>query len=175
MPTLYRKTAKGLIEIETRANRLPPRLRSLLILVDGRRSDEELRRTFPQQADESLIALVGDGFIEVVSVADSAPAPRTATRPPTAAAPTRPAAPVAAASTMPASLPPLTEFSTLRREAVRALNNEVGPVAEALAIRMERAREWDELRPLIDKALGLIADVRGRAAATAYQQRFVED
>jgi WD40 repeat protein len=37
MPTIYRKTAKGQSEIETRVHRLAPRFRSLLILVDGRR------------------------------------------------------------------------------------------------------------------------------------------
>ena len=36
MSTIFRKTAKGTSEVETRANRLPPRLRAALILVDGR-------------------------------------------------------------------------------------------------------------------------------------------
>ena len=36
MATIYRKTAKGVREIETRATKLAPRFRSLLILVDGK-------------------------------------------------------------------------------------------------------------------------------------------
>ena len=36
MSTVYRKTAKGQAEIDTRAYRLLPRLRQALILVDGR-------------------------------------------------------------------------------------------------------------------------------------------
>ncbi len=44
MATIYRKTAKGHSEIETRAHRLAPRLRSALIMVDGRRSDDEVRK-----------------------------------------------------------------------------------------------------------------------------------
>ena len=39
MATVYRKTDKGRNEIETRANRLLPRLRSALIVVDGQRND----------------------------------------------------------------------------------------------------------------------------------------
>ena len=36
------KTEAGVEEIATRARRLPPRLRTLLILVDGRRGGREL-------------------------------------------------------------------------------------------------------------------------------------
>jgi hypothetical protein len=43
MATTHRKTAKGTAEIETRAHRLSLRLRGMLILVDGRRSDDQLR------------------------------------------------------------------------------------------------------------------------------------
>ena len=56
MPLIYRKTAKGLSEIETRANRLPPRLRSALIVVDGKRNLAELRPLI-LQPDETLAAL----------------------------------------------------------------------------------------------------------------------
>ena len=58
MATIYRKTAKGHTEIETRALRLSPRLRSALILVDGRRTDAELQRMILQQPDETLRGLV---------------------------------------------------------------------------------------------------------------------
>ncbi len=61
----YRKTAKGLAEIATRANKLPPRLRTALILVDGRRTDDELSSMLPKEADETLRWLSDSGFIEV--------------------------------------------------------------------------------------------------------------
>ncbi len=41
MAIVYRMTAKGVAEIETQAHRLLPRLRSALILVDGKKSDGE--------------------------------------------------------------------------------------------------------------------------------------
>ena len=69
MAIIYRKTAKGMAEIETRAHRLPPRMRSALILVDGKRSDDALAALIQAQAIEMLHALAGQGFIEVLSVA----------------------------------------------------------------------------------------------------------
>ena len=63
MSIIYRKTALGADEIQTRARRLAPRLRSALILVDGRRSDEELARMVPQAA-EALAQLAAEGYID---------------------------------------------------------------------------------------------------------------
>ncbi|NRR33482.1 hypothetical protein HSX11_25230 [Oxalobacteraceae bacterium] len=42
--TIYDKTSKGRDEIATRAHKLAPRLRTLLLLVDGRRPEDELLR-----------------------------------------------------------------------------------------------------------------------------------
>ena len=43
MALLHAKTAAGRQEIEDRARRLPAPLRSILLMVDGRRDDNELR------------------------------------------------------------------------------------------------------------------------------------
>jgi len=145
MPTIFRKTNKGLTEIGTREYRLAPRMRSALILVDGKRSDDDLRPLIQQQPDETLASLAEQGFIEVVATAP-APAP----------APARPG----------------VDLETQRRAAVRALNDHLGPLAETLAIKMERARTADELRPLLAAAVQLIGNARGRAAADAYAARF---
>ncbi|MDP3085766.1 MAG: hypothetical protein Q8N44_19040, partial [Rubrivivax sp.] len=67
MATIYRKTAKGLTEIATREHRLTPRLRSALIVTDGKRNDAELRALISQQADETLASLLEQGFIEAVA------------------------------------------------------------------------------------------------------------
>ncbi|HRI18864.1 MAG TPA: hypothetical protein PL196_10105, partial [Burkholderiaceae bacterium] len=82
MTTVYRKSAKGQHEVETRANRLGPRLRTALILVDGRRTDAELRALIQLEADATLLGLLEGGYIEVVSAqvvaapaAQAAPAP----------------------------------------------------------------------------------------------------
>jgi len=66
MALVYRKTEKGAAEIETRANRLAPRLRATLIMIDGQRSDDELRSLMPAQADSVLSVLLDTGYIEVL-------------------------------------------------------------------------------------------------------------
>lgn len=166
MVTVYRKSAKGTAEIETRAHKLPPRLRSALILVDGKRSDVDLQALIGAVAADTLSALAGDGFIEVISVADTK-----------RAAPLSPAVTaVTAAPTGPATAPPSTTSSSdltlRRREAVRAVNELLGPMGETLSIKLERARSIDELRALLEQALPVIAGARGRDAARAFADRF---
>ncbi|RVU43418.1 hypothetical protein [Rubrivivax rivuli] len=158
MPTRFRKTAKGLAEIETRAHRLSPRLRALLIMVDGKRDLAALEALMPQQAEAALAELTSQGFIEA-SGESAAAAPTPAT------VPAQPAPP-------PPS--PAADFEKLRREAVRALNDLAGPAAETVALRMEKARNTDELRPLIAQAAQTVANMRGRAAAEAYAARFAQ-
>jgi hypothetical protein len=159
MATTYRKSSKGVAEIETRAHRLAPRMRSALIVVDGRRNATELHKLIPQQAEETLAALLEQGFIEVVAGSPvAAPAPAPAATPALAARPEpRPAA---------------GDFETRRRDAVRRLTDVVGPMGEALAMRMERCRSADELRPLLALAAQIIANTRGQQAAADFSARF---
>jgi hypothetical protein len=173
MATIYRKTAKGHSEIETRSHRLPPRLRSALILVDGRRSDDELRKLILQQPDESLHLLNEQGFIEIIGITQAAPATVRAPLP-AAAAPLAPA-PVAVSRPQPLEQPsmPPSDFAATRALAVRLFTDMVGPMAEALALKMERARSPDELRPLVQTAQRIIGNTRGGQAATDYGTRFL--
>jgi hypothetical protein len=161
MPTLFRKTAKGQAEIETRAHRLTPRLRGLLILVDGKRDLAGLAALMPQGAEALLQELTAQGFIEAFESA-AAPAAAAVARAPAPAPAPAPAAPAS----------PAADFEKLRREAVRAFTDIAGPAAETVAIRMEKARSADELRPLLAQAAQVLANMRGRAAAEAYAQRF---
>jgi hypothetical protein len=158
MPLIYRKTAKGLTEIETRAHRLPPRLRSALILVDGRRDVNDLKPLITQQADETLSSLAEQGFIEAVgeTVRSASPPPAPAPAPPAAA-------PAAAGG---------NDFGSTRRAAVRELNDQLGPAAESLSIKMEKARNLGELMPLLAQGAKSIAAMRGRSAAEAFAKRF---
>ena len=168
MAIIYRKTAKGVAEIETRAHRLPPRMRSALIFVDGKRSDAELATMIQQQATETLHALAGQGFIEVLTVAAGPVAPG-----PVVAAPLRPASPTPASA--PAVMPaasPTPDLQARRREAVRAVNDLLGPAAESVAVRLERARTVEELRAALSAAVQTVGAARGRQAAEAFAARF---
>lgn len=157
MVTIYRKTPKGQTEIETRAHHLPPRLRTPLIMVDGKRSADDLRKLIALQPDECLLTLLEQGFIEAIEVA----APKSA---PAHAAP----APAAA----PAALTP--EIDALRRQAVRELNDLLGPVAEAVAIKLEGAKTLDQLRHSLGIARDIVANSRGASAAGAFAGKYIE-
>ena len=156
MPTIYRKTAKGQVEIETRAHRLAPRLRSLLIMVDGKRSDADLAQMLPQ-AIEALAALVEGGFIaEQARTATPAPAQPVRDTP----------GPVA-----PRSLAPPAQFEAMRRDLLRAFNDRLGPAGERMAIKLERARNEAEFRALLPSAVQLGGALQGRDAAAAFSAR----
>jgi hypothetical protein len=64
---IFDKTDKGRDEIATRENRLPPRLRTLLLLVDGKRDAVELvAKVAGLGLDEkSLVELLDGGFIKI--------------------------------------------------------------------------------------------------------------
>lgn len=147
MPTIFRKTAKGIAELQTRAHRLAPRLRSVLILVDGRRDDADLQLIIADRADEALQALARQGFIEVVGETLPRPAPGPA-------------------------LPPARDLGALRKAAARALREALGNSAGDFAARMEAARTPQELKPLLGQAARLVLAARGRAAADTYAGRF---
>src|SRR5688500_893263 len=111
MASVYRKTDKGIAEIETRANRLVPRLRTALIMVDGKRSDNDLRTLGGGEPEEVLGTLVAQGYIEVIGTVAERPA---------APPPPAPGAAPAPAAARPASKAP--SWEDRRRQAVRYLN-----------------------------------------------------
>jgi hypothetical protein len=169
MLTIYRKTAKGQAEIDTRAYRLTPRLRTSLILVDGKRNSDELRSMIQQQPEETLATLLEQGFIETAAVV--APKPRQ----PAVAMQAVAAGPATAPPTVPPStLPPgVMSFEQLRRESVRAFTDIVGPMAEVLAMRMEKSRTVEELRPMLELARQIIGNSRGPGVAADFSARFL--
>jgi hypothetical protein len=73
---IYVKTPKGIEEISNRTHGLPPRVRQLLILLDGKRNSEDIAVMLPDGESETLLAdLLGKGFITPL---EQAPAKETA-------------------------------------------------------------------------------------------------
>ena len=73
---IYQKSAKGAEAIATRSAALGPKLRSVLIFVDGKRSVEELAKLIQGLGDplDLLGQLVGQGFIEPTAGTAAGPA-----------------------------------------------------------------------------------------------------
>lgn len=164
MAIIYRKTVKGVDEVNTRVHRLAPRARTALILVDGQRSAEDLAKLIQVQASETLALLLEQGFIEVAGAAVGSTA-----RPATATAAVPAGYPEAAGdSQFSSTSAPQRNFTLVRREAVRRLNDLMGPEGEMLAIKMEATRDLATLRPLLVRARDLIAMTRGQKAAADY-------
>jgi len=144
--TIYRKTAKGQHEIDTRTHRLSPRVRQTLILVDGRRSAAELE-SMVQQAAESLQALRDGGFIEALP--ERAPVARPVRAP-----------------------EPAFDLAAVQRDMVRHVNEVLGPAGEQVALRIERAKSPGELRSAMPVARQAIEAWRGHSAAEAFSAKF---
>lgn len=157
MATIYRKTAKGVQEIETRALKLAPRFRNLLILVDGRRSDEELAGLVTGTGEQALQALAEAGLIEAIGMTARTEPPEPQRAPPAAA---------------PRAAAPPPGFETRRQEAVRQLLQLVGPMGEPMALKLERTRSMEEFKPFLETAAQIVINTRGRAAALEFYQRF---
>lgn len=67
-----RKTEKGRVEVQTRAFRVGPRERSVLIMIDGKTPAKVLlaRLSFMKKADQILDELRSGGFIDAASPID---------------------------------------------------------------------------------------------------------
>lgn len=127
--TVYAKTEVGHEEISSRTRRLPARVRTMLIMVDGRRSVAELLNNSPVPADSQahLETLVEGGFIAPVGAADGGDAS---------------AATTAAVS---ATTPPAGDLDEARRVVSRTLMEMIGPEADFFTGRVDDARSMAEL------------------------------
>ena len=175
MPTIYTKSAAGQREINSRSNAVSPRARTLLILVDGKRSDTELAALVPD-FEASVDALLKAGLIVAAPGASSPSSGRSAAAPAVAAAAVPAASAAAAAPAAVATAAPpaaAKDLATLRRDAARAVNDLLGPEGDALAMRIERAAEAEVLEVVLERCVAYIADTRGKRAAEAFAQRFL--
>ena len=174
MPIIFRKTAKGVAEVQSRAHRLPPRLRGMLILVDGKRDSDDLDRLVAQDAIDTLAALAEQGLIEAVGETLAVAEPAAAYGPLaiSASASTPALAPALAPTPVPAPAHPSTrELAALRRQVARALKEELGASARPLVKRIEGVRSAEDLKPLLSQSVKLVLAARGKTAADAFATR----
>jgi hypothetical protein len=149
---IYAKTARGAAEVAQRSAGLSLAARRVLIMVDGKRSAEDLTPFAPPgQFDELLQRLVQLNLVEQIGASPAA----------AATAPARPP------SGEPRTLLTLDEA---KRRAVRGLVERLGPEADGIASAIERCRSADELAERLRQAERLLAGMLGAEAAARYLQ-----
>lgn len=143
------KTARGAEELKSRTHGLAQRLRSLLILVDGTSTAGNLLDKFGgiPEVEAGLQALVDQGFVEVKG-----------------ALPTPAAAPAAAAA------PPQTRQQAMSA-LTRMLHDAIGPDADMLTGRLEKARTRAEFVAAVERCTETLEALAGKARAQAFDAR----
>ena len=148
---IYHKTSKGMEAIANRHSGLVPKLRSLLIMIDGKRNHAELATLSSVLGDcEVLMSQLADhGLIESVP----------------GAVPAAPADP----NTAPAPLTVAT-LSEAKRFTSHLLMDTLGPTSDVLCIKIEAAHNLAEFVSAVKRARDTLRDIKGTQAA----QRFIE-
>jgi hypothetical protein len=203
---VYTKTPKGLEEVRLRSDAISPLARRVLIMVDGKRTEDELRWVVRNgELDEILVTLRAQGLIEECGLAElpdadwaadatvaeegmpridlglpgraaATPPPPPTLRielPPAAVQGAAPIAPAlrSAPAARPHPAPPAPQeipLEEVKRAAVRALYDRLGPYGEAPAARIQECKSHDELRAQIRNACKRIVTFRGEPAAREY-------
>lgn len=155
---IYRKTAKGQQEIAERKARLPQMLRALLIVVDGKKPAETIVTSLNALGDvtDGLSKLLDAGFIEPTQPSEPATIPGV---------PGQVRSPSVAVAPITMNGMGLPEA---RRRVSRLAYAVLGPGAEELVDRIERARSFEVLIAEASRCRDAIEFTRGRLAADKF-------
>jgi hypothetical protein len=146
---VYHKSAKGAEAIASRQHGLGPRLRSTLIMVDGKRSFDELAKFSVSGDTENVLSqLLDQGFIEALPAQSSAPAPLASA----AAVPDRPGVTLLEA----------------QRFVSHRLTDLLGPNAEELCLRIEGTKNVHDFQVAVARAEGLLRQFRSAQTAADF-------
>lgn len=163
---VFTKTDQGREALTTRPAGLGPRLRSLLIMVDGKRTVGELDKMLGADgaAAPLLAQLAEQGWVQASSTA-AAPA---VVSPPATTAP---------ADRGPATVPPPSvdalPFTDARRLVVRFINDQLGPMGETLAIRVESCKTAVDLQAVLPRIRDGLRNFKNAATVQLFDQEVV--
>lgn len=146
---VYAKTEAGRDEIQTRARKLPPALRSTLLVVDGRRTIAQLLGLASglHAPPDALAQLAELGLIAPLAQMASAGAPQL--------------------SPQSDSAERFLLLSGLMSEAVR---QHLGLRGYFMQLKIERCADTDELSALLPELTAAIAKAKGAQSATQWEQ-----
>lgn len=155
--TIYRKTERGLLEMSSRERRLTPRLRSALILIDGKKLLRDLQVLLGPQYVETLQNLEDLGLIEAIQ--------------PIRIVDPEPAAPVTVPMARQLSG---REVEAIRRQAVRWLTERMGPYADGINLKIEKCKSADELLTSLRLGHSIVQQQLGASVAELFHAEFIE-
>jgi hypothetical protein len=164
--SIYDKTAKGREEIATRCYQLAPRLRTLLVMVDGRRAEDELLRNVAGLGlnAASMAELVEQGYIRLTTSYATMSEPEPA--PPPAPAPVHaPEAALPHAEAEPPAPSQAEQFRSLYDFYNKTIKANIGLRGFTLQLKVEKAASVDELRALRRPYLEAVLKAKGRVIA----------
>lgn len=161
--SIYDKTAKGKEEIATRKYQLAPRLRTLLVLIDGRRGEEELLRNVAGLGlgASALAELLEHGYIVLatsyVALADE-PLPAELSL-------AEPAPAVQAQQSAQAAQ--IAQFQSIYDFYNKTIKNTIGLRGFTLQLKVEKASSVADLRELRHPYIEAVQKARGSETAAA--------
>lgn len=161
---IYAKTPKGMAEVAARSAQLSMTTRRVLIMMDGKRTVNELAPLVrPGEIDAIVAQLEAAGLAQ-----KAAEEPREAPAPINGRGP-EPDAPVTFNPGVidERDLSPIT-LEEAKRRAVRELNDRLGPEADVLAIRIENCKSIEEFRERVREAERFVSAALGATAAQDY-------
>lgn len=149
---VVKKTEAGVKAIQTRDKALPPRQRTMLIMVDGVKPLQAYAQVSAslQEAMDILEALRSAGLIELVT-------------PPVLSNMVQPAA----VPSRPAPAPTMDIQADIRR-ATRVLEDLLGPACLPLALQLEKCKTKDELIAKIQEVRKAVAGMRSEKKADEF-------
>lgn len=187
---IFDKTLKGQEEIATRKHGLPSRLRSLLVLVDGKTNVEVLIKKVAGLGlnEESIAELLEQEFIAPHADSPSAPAMSPVIPPAAVAAPV--AAPLAASAPKPAAEPAApptaapaaapgatilpegeTQFQALYNFYTTTIKSTLGLRGFGLQLKVEKCGNIDDFRALRQTYVDAVLKSKGAEMARSLGER----
>lgn len=161
---IFDKTDKGREEIATRKHHLAPRLRSLLVLIDGKHNTEDLLRKVAGLglAEQALAELRENGFIEATDTLPAAAAAEV----------TAPARPIDT-DTQSVAGDSLGEsqFQTLYNFFTETIRSTLGLRGYALQLKVERCTSIDDFRALRQSYLEAVLKAKGNEMMLSLRDR----
>jgi hypothetical protein len=165
--SIFDKTDKGREEIATRKHQLASRLRTLLLLIDGKHSTEDLLQkvTGIGLTADSLTELLNDGFIHAVA---EAPAPAG---PAVKQEKEKSALASSTARTLPDGQ---TQFEAIYHFYTETIKSTIGLRGYALQLKVEKAGSIEEFRELRRPYLEAVLKAKGNEMAKSLRGRLDE-